>query len=127
MCNFDKCGERGCLTCELSDCIRDDIMDDAFIEEPPPEKDNSAELYEDRYGEKQGKRKYTRYKGTYWNDEHHRKAREYEYRKRHGIPQEPRVYVYKGRKTDGYKKQYATRAGIPIPHETMPISRWLNV
>lgn len=111
MCNFDKCGERGCLTCELSDCIRDDIMDDAFIEEPPPETDNSTELYEDRYGEKQGKRKYTKYKDTYWDDERHRKAREYQYRKHHEIPQEPRIFKCKGKSRSEYLREY--RAQMP--------------
>ena len=110
LCHYDESPD-SCYTCPYPDCLRDNITDDPFFEEEPPkETDNSAELYEDRYGEKQGKRKYTRYKGTYWDDEHHRKAREYEYRKRHGIPQEPRVYVYKGRKTE-YQREY--RAQMP--------------
>lgn len=108
-----KCGydisPYACLECPYPDCLRDNIADDPFFEEEPPkEKDNSDDLYKDIYGEKKGKRKYTKYKGTYWDDEHHRKAREYEYRKRHGVPQEPRVYKSKGRERE-YLREYRSQ------------------
>lgn len=109
MCNFDKYGELGCLSCGLADCNREDILDDAFIEELPPEKDNSDLFREDRFKEK-GKRQYIRYKNTYFDDERHKKAREYSRRKRYGIPPEPRVYKQKGRERE-YQREY--RAQMP--------------
>ena len=110
MCDYDSKGWTVCFSCPYETCIRDDIPDDPFIEEPPPEKDNTDSLYEDRFGEKKGKRKYTRYKNTYFDDERHKKAREYSRRKRYGIPQEPRVFKQKGRERE-YQREY--RAQMP--------------
>jgi len=109
MCNFDKYGELGCLSCGLADCNREDILDDAFIEEPPPEKDNTDSFCKDRFKEK-GKRQYIKYKGTYFDDRRHQRAREYGYNKRHGIKEEPRVFKQKGRERE-YQREY--RAQMP--------------
>ena len=104
MCDYDKKGWQSCFSCPHESCIRNDIMDDPFIEEPPPEHDNEESFREDRFKEK-GKRQYIKYKGTYWDDERHRKAREYSRRRRKGIPQEPRVYKRKGRESE-YQIEY---------------------
>jgi len=109
-CRYDE-SPYFCLQCPFSDCINDNITDDPFFEEEPPkETDNSAELYEDIYGEKQGKRKYTKYKGTYWDDRRHKTAREYSHRKRYGIPKEPITPLKKGREIE-YQREY--RAQMP--------------
>lgn len=103
-CDYDKKGWTVCFNCPYETCIRNDIADDPFIEEPPTEKDNSDSFRENRFKES-GKRQYIRYKGTYFDDERHKKAREYSRRKRYGIPQEPRVFKRKGRERE-YQQEY---------------------
>ena len=108
LCHYDESHD-SCYNCPYPDCLNDEIMDDDFIEEPPPEKDNTDSFCEDRFKEK-GKRQYIRYKNTYFDDERHKKAREYSRRKRYGIPQEPRVFKQKGRERE-YQREY--RAQMP--------------
>lgn len=108
-CNYDKCGWQGCLSCDKRDCDNDSILDDPFIEELPPETDNTDSFREDRFKEK-GKRQYIKYKGTYFDDRRHQRAREYAYNKHHGIKEEPRVFKQKGRERE-YQREY--RAQMP--------------
>lgn len=105
-CKYDEIGFHACLNCSMSDCIRDDILDDEFIEEPPKEKDNTDDIYDHH----SRKRRWARYKGTYFDDELHRKAREYEWKKRRGLLVPKTEFKVKGRELE-YQREY--RANMP--------------
>jgi hypothetical protein len=102
-CEYDGTDISVCERCPYKDCINDWVDFDPYSEDVPEEQDNILDAYADQI--QHGQRKKGKFKGTYFDDERHRKAREYEYRKRHGIPHPPKVYKCKGRKLE-YMREY---------------------
>ena len=109
-CEYDGTNSEICFSCPFKDCIRDDIEADAIYTEDIgelQEDDHDAIYGEPRWDGK--KRTYGKYKGTPYDDEKHKKAREYSYRYRHGLPQPKKTYKCKG--NPNYQKEY--RAAMP--------------